>query len=191
MNAIDKYRALSFKNLSEQDFVLLHHWLNLPHVRSFYQAQPIALAEVKRKYQTRVESNSPIRCFIIYLDRLPIGYIQTYLIKDAADYANAIATDKGATIDLYIGDVAWLNRGLGWLIELKFLKEIVFQIFSIDECYISHDLENIAALKASKKAGFIYLRNYIEGDRENMLLFNTRANVFSLLPSYEVCTTRA
>ena len=178
MNAIDKYRALSFKNLSEQDFVLLHHWLNLPHVRIFYQPQPIDLAAVKRKYLPRVELNSPIRCFIIYLDRLPIGYIQTYLIEDAADYVLAIATDR-ATIDLYIGDVAWLNRGLGWLIELKFLSEIVFQIFSTDECYISHDRENIAALKASKKAGFTYLRNFIEDGKENMLLFNTRANVLS------------
>ena len=179
MNAIDKYRALSFKNLSEQDFVLLHHWLNLPHVRIFYQPQPIDLAAVKRKYLSRVGLNSPIHCFIICLDRLPLGYIQTYLITDASDYARAIATDKGATIDLYIGDIGWLNRGLGWLIELKFLNEIVFQIFSIDECYISHDRENIAALKASKKAGFTYLRNSIEDNKENRLLFNTRANVLS------------
>ena len=179
MNAIDKYRALSFKKLSEQDFVLLHHWLNQPHVRIFYQPQPIDLATVKQKYISRVESNSSIHCFVVYLNRLPIGYIQTYLIKDTPDYAKEIATEKGATIDLYIGDAKWLNRGLGWLIELKFLKEIVFQIFSSDECYISHDLENIAALKASKKAGFTYIRNYIEGDRKNMLLFNTKANVLS------------
>ena len=179
MNAINKYRALNFRQLSEQDFVLLHHWLNLPHIRIFYQPQPIALATVKQKYLTRVKSDSLIHCFIIYLDRLPIGYIQTYLIKDASDYARAIASDKGATIDLYIGNTAWLHRGLGWLIELKFLKEILFQIFSVDECYISHDIQNIAAIKASQKAGFTYLRNYMEGDRENMLLFNTRANILS------------
>ena len=176
---LDKYQALSFRKLSRQDFDLLHYWLNQPHVRAFYQPQPIDLATVKQKYFPRIGSNSQIHYFIIYLNNLPISYIQTYLIKYASGYVNAIATNKGATIDLYIGDAAWLHKGLGWLIELKFLSEIVFKFFSSDECYISHDIDNIAAVKTSKKAGFTYLRNLVENGRDNMLLVNTKTNVLS------------
>ena len=176
-SAINKYQALSFKRLSEKDFSLLCYWLNQPHVRAFYQKQAIDLPAIRHKYTPRLKSNSTIHCFIIYFNQIPIGYIQTYLVRDYLDYASIIGTENGACIDLYIGEGAFLKQGLGCLIELKFLHEITFPITSTDECYISHAKANLAALKSSHKAGFRYLKDVVEDSQIDELLMITKEQV--------------
>ena len=121
--------------MTAEDFSLLHDWLNQAHVRTFYQRHPIDLSGIRQKYTSRLQSDSTIHCFIIYCDRIPIGYIQTYLVKDCPDYAAVIGRKDGLCIDLYIGGRDFLKQGLGYLIELKFLQEIAFQTTSANKCY--------------------------------------------------------
>lgn len=176
-SAINKYQALSFKRLSEEDFSLICYWLNQSHVRAFYQKQAIDLPAIKQKYTPRLQSDSAIHCFIIYFNQIPIGYIQTYLVRDYLDYAAVIGTENGACIDLYIGEKAFLRQGLGCLIELKFLQEITFPITSANECYISHSKANVAALKSSLKAGFNYLKDVTEDNQIDELFMITKEEV--------------
>ena len=176
LNAIERYNSLNFERLSKEDFSSLHHWLNQPHVRTFYQHQAINLLEIEQKYTPRLESAS-IHCFIIYYNSVYIGYIQTYLVRDYPDYTAVIGTKQGATIDFYIGERAFLRKGLGYLIELKFLSEIVFLITSSDRCYISHDKDNLAALKASRRAGFVYVKDVVENNRVEKLFAISKGQV--------------
>lgn len=183
LSKIGKYHALSFRRLREEDFLLLHDWLNQPHVRDFYQQQAINLLEIRQKYTPRLQSDSTIHCFIICCDRIPIGYIQTYLIEDCPDYAAVIGGKDGVCIDLYIGEKAFLKQGLGYLIELKFLRDIAFQISSADKCYVSHAKVNLPALKTSRKAGFLYLQDVVEDNQINELFVITKEQVLLQIDS--------
>ena len=155
----DKFLALSFLPLQEQDFALLLDWLNQPHVRAFYQPKRVEQNGITSKYQPRPNPDSPIHCYIINFENIAVGYIQTYLISIDTDLSELIGTLEGATIDLYIGNPAFINRGLGWLIELKFLQKILFAKFATPKCYIYHDAKNLAALGALSKAGFRHVKD--------------------------------
>ena len=170
LSNLDKYRALNFSSLKEKHFVLLLDWLNKPHIRAFYQKEAIDLEAVRQKYRKRLLENSPIRCYIAKFGRIPIGYIQTYLLVDYSEFSQIIGTKDGATIDFYIGETAFLGKGLGWLIELKFLQEILFSVFPVRQCYVCHEKANIAALKTSSKAGFHYIKDVMEDSELSKLL---------------------
>ena len=166
----DKYRALNFSQLKEKHFVLLFDWLNRPHIRTFYQKEAIDLEAVRHKYRARLSKTSRICCYIVNFERILIGYIQTYLVADYLEFSQAIGTKDGATIDFYIGETAFLSKGLGWLIELKFLQEILFSVFPVRKCYVCHEKANLASLKTSSKAGFHYIKDVIENGKLNELL---------------------
>ena len=167
---INKYRALNFSRLKAKHFILLFDWLNKPHIRTFYQKEAIDLEAVRQKYIARLSKSSRIHCYIVNFKRIPIGYIQTYLVADYSEFSQVIGTKDGATIDFYIGETAFLGKGLGWLIELKFLQEILFSVFPVQKCYVCHEKANIAALKTSSKAGFRYVKDVIEDSELNELL---------------------
>ena len=61
---------------------------------------------------------------------------------------------RGAGVDLFIGDVRSLHRGLGPWILRQFLKDIVFRYPSIAECFIDPSPRNHSAIRAFEKAGF-------------------------------------
>ena len=177
LSDIDKYNHLNFVPLTEKDFHLLLDWLNKPHVRTFYQPEAISLSKIKQKYKNRLFLNSSVRCYITMFKQIPIGYIQTYLIDDHPDFARVIGITKGATIDFYIGETSYLQKGLGWLIELKFLKEILFTIFPVQKCYICHKKANANASKTSRKAGFHYIKDAVEENKSNEILLISKKEV--------------
>lgn len=165
----DKYESINFSQLKENDFHQLFVWLNQPYIRTFYQKEAIDFIAIEQKYTERLQSNSTVNCYIINFNTVPIGYIQTYMIADHVDFSNVTGVKNGASIDFYIGNPAFLNRGFGWLIELKFLKEILFSNTTASKCYVYHEKDNIPALKSSKKVGFRYFKSLIIDNKVNYL----------------------
>lgn len=177
LNNYNKYQNLCFSRLRAQNLPLLLNWLNQPHVRAFYQPEAIDSIAISKKYRPRLIQQSPIHCYIISFERIPIGYIQTYLISSDLDISRTLQVKDGASIDLYVGNSAFLRQGLGPLIELKFLQEIVFKKFLTHRCYVYHEVENVAALKASEKAGFQYVRDLEEDGKLNRVLLIMKEDV--------------
>ena len=110
-------------------------------------------------------------------DRHPIGYIQTYSIAKQPYFIEVTGIQNGTAIDLYIGETDFLRKGLGWLIELKFINEILSVLFLETECYVYHEKTNIAAIKTSKKAGFVYVKDIFEDGKINEIMKITKQNV--------------
>jgi RimJ/RimL family protein N-acetyltransferase len=138
----------------------MYHWLSLPHVARWWCAtEPITPAQVASKYLPRIAGTVPTRCFIIQHAATPIGFIQTYRLADYPDYARQVGVDEPAAgVDLFIGEAAFLHRGLGAPIPRAFLRQIVFAQPGIVRCIIGPAVSNAAAIRAYEKAGFRYLR---------------------------------
>jgi hypothetical protein len=101
----------------------------------------------------------------------PIGYIQTYRVADHPEYAATIGEVEGISVDLFIGAADHLGIGWGRLILVKFLNEIAFPLFPEENvCWIYHEKLNQRALRASKAAGFRYVRDFVEDGIQKELL---------------------
>ena len=162
-----------FRSLTEDDFELLHAWLNQPQVREFYQKEPITLAEVDAHYRPRLALGWPTRCFIAMIDHEPFAYLQTYTLAAWPDYAASLHLDHGTSMDFYIGDPAYGGRGLGQAMLRQFLDRVMWVLYPSESlCYLAHAASNHRALAASRAAGFQHLRNLMEdGQTISLLVF--------------------
>lgn len=71
--------------MTEADVPLLFDWLNRPHVREWWHAEP-SLEEVCAKYLPRIAGNDAARPYLAYLDAEPMGYIQYYVASEGPDW---------------------------------------------------------------------------------------------------------
>ena len=140
------------------DLELMHRWLNAPHVAKWWGAGP-TIEAVTAKYAPRIAGREPTRCFLILSADEPIGYIQTYRIGSYPEYARAVALDEAAAgIDLFIGSAEHVNRGLGALIIVQFLRTIVFDDPDVESCIIGPSAGNRAAIRVYENADFRYIK---------------------------------
>jgi len=145
--------------LRVEDLPLLHRWLNTDFVNEWWERRPYSYEEIVEKYTPRVAGHNPTRSFIAMDRDLPIGYIQSYLIRDYPDYSQSLQVEDGAAgVDLFIGEAAYIHRGLGAPLLRRFLCQIVFTAADVTSCVIGPDVSNKAAIRAYEKAGFRYLK---------------------------------
>ncbi len=164
---------ITFIPLTEPDLTLIHTWLNIDHVRLRWGNKEISLEEVKEKYGAIVNGSEPTLGYIIRYDNMPIGLIQTYKIDSYLEYKKQIGIDENAAgLDLFIGDVNYLGKGLGSKIIRKFADEIIFPTYDVVSCISDPVENNIASVKAFKNAGFTFIKNIIDPDtgEEEVLL---------------------
>lgn len=154
--------TITFQPLAESHFPLLLKWLEMAHVKKWWDKDvAYTLDLVREKYQPRIESlrnkgvataNKPIQCFIILFKEIPVGYIQLY---NAYDFPrekplSGLPQNLGA-IDIFIGEEAYLKQGIGTKAISEFL-EIYGNKYS--HILADPDSKNIGAIKCYEKAGF-------------------------------------
>jgi RimJ/RimL family protein N-acetyltransferase len=150
---------IAFRSLAHADLPLLHRWLNTPHVLEWWDRPGPSLEQVQEEYFPRTEGQAPTHCYLILYDDAPIGFIQTYLIRDHPEYSRHVQVeDAAAGLDLLIGDPAYVHRGLGAAILRCFLRDVVFVRPDVESCVIGPAVTNEVAIRAYEKAGFTYLK---------------------------------
>lgn len=146
---------IQFKPLNESHFDLMLDWFNKPHVQAFYSLRTWTDEEVYKKLEPYVRGEEQISSFIIFLSDSPIGYIQSYPLKDHPwedqDLSEEII-QEAAGFDLFIGEEAYLNKGLGKQIIECFLEEHIWP--SYQYCFVDPDIRNEASLNLFQKCGF-------------------------------------
>ena len=164
---------IAFRPLAGADFPMLTRWLAEPHVRQFVQKTPITLAEVEAKYAPRVRGEQPLICHLACQDGAPFGYLQAYRNRDWADDAQVMGHADGLSLDLHIGDPAFLGKGLGRAMLGGYLREVALPHYGETVAYIAHDLDNAAALACSGCVGFKPLTQFLEdGETKQLLRFD-------------------
>jgi aminoglycoside 6'-N-acetyltransferase len=173
----------TFAPLREKDLDLVRAWLQRPHVQRWYD--DVALAaypdDTISEYQAAIRGEDPTDLYVIMLDGRPIGALQSYRIDDHPEYAAQVALGRSAFgIDLFIGEPELTGRGHGPALIRAFLLDVAFPRYGVDLCVIGPTASNAAAIRAYEKAGFRFLKTYLEPDsreQEHYLMELTRADL--------------
>jgi aminoglycoside 6'-N-acetyltransferase len=146
---------IAFRPLRRDDFGLLQRWLSLPHVEAWWH-QPPGLVSLEARYGPRVDGRDPTHVFMIEYRGRAIGWIQWYRWRDYPDHAALLGAEPDtAGIDLAIGELDLIGRGLGSLAIDAFLTRVVFVDPAITGCLSDPETENTRSIRAFEKAGFI------------------------------------
>jgi hypothetical protein len=99
-------RKITFTPLNEEHFAFIHTWFNEPHVQSFYSLRAWTIEEVRQKLTPYTQGVRGMECYIIFIDKIPIGFIQCYPVKEHPwDNQNLVeeVIQNSAGVDLFIG----------------------------------------------------------------------------------------
>jgi RimJ/RimL family protein N-acetyltransferase len=169
--------------LREDDLELVRAWLLRPHVRRWYDDIPTATYpdDTISEYRTAMRGEDPTDLYVIQLDERPIGVLQSYRIDDHPDYAAQLALGRSAIgIDLFIAEPELIGHGYGPALIQAFLRDVAFPRYEVDLCVIGPTASNVAAIRAYEKAGFRFLKTYLEPDsreQQHYLMELTRADL--------------
>lgn len=155
----------TFTPLREADLELVERWLLEPHVRRWYDDVPAETypEDTIADYRRAIRGEDPTDLYVIKLDGRPIGEIQSYRIDDHPEYAAQVALGRAAIgIDLFIGEPELVGRGHGPAVIRAFLRDVAFPRYGVDLCVIGPSRSNVAAIRAYEKAGFRFLKTYLE-----------------------------
>jgi RimJ/RimL family protein N-acetyltransferase len=187
MNESHPGRVVTFRALLAADFPQVRDWLSRPHVAEWWgrdsggiagvgSAAP-TLAAVEARYGPLLAATSKTHNYIVLLDGAAIGLVQTYRLDDYPDYAACIGIDEGAGIDLFIGELDHVGRGIGSLVIAAFARDVVFGLQGMEVCVASPDPRNLRSLRAFEKAGFERRQTFtVPGtrNRETLLVLRRR-----------------
>lgn len=151
---------IGFRRMAMGDLPLMHRWLQEPHVLEWWWGGIAPSYEaVAEKYGPRIRGEEPTDPYILLSTDRPIGYIQTYMIRDYPEYAAVVGADDGAAgVDLFIGETDYLHKGFGCHSLRAFLRDIVFGAGDATSCIIGPSEANRIAIRAYEKAGFRYVK---------------------------------
>jgi RimJ/RimL family protein N-acetyltransferase len=154
-----------------------------PHVRRWYDdvATDVYPDDTISEYRVAMRGEDPTDLFLIRLDGRPIGQLQSYMIDDHPEYAAMVALGRPAFgIDVFIGEPELVGKGHGPALIRAFLHDVAFPRYRVDLCVIGPTRSNAAAIRAYEKAGFRFLKTYLEPDsreQEHYLMELTHAKL--------------
>jgi RimJ/RimL family protein N-acetyltransferase len=131
-----------FRPLTTKDYPLLLEWLAKDHVKQWWNDGDDTLEKVARHYG---KSTDTVK-FILLENKngkeKPIGYFQYYF-----------ASESSIGIDQFIGEVSYLNRGIGEQ-TIKLFVEMIKQQHQPDSIILDPSPENKRAIRCYEKVGF-------------------------------------
>ena len=100
-----------------------------------------------------------------------IGLIQTYRVADYPGWEEIVLAGPGAVgLDLLIGEVDAVGRGLGPLVLAEFARTIAFTAPGTTAVVATVEEENRRSWRAFEKAGFRHVRDVEEDSLPNRLM---------------------
>src|SRR4051812_5602231 len=164
---------LSFRPLRLTDLADLRRWLNAPHVYEWWGvasgpgslggagADAATAEQVHEKYAPGVaEDDGTTHRYVIELDGRAIGLMQHYSLADEPEYAVAIGEPAAgaAGIDLLIGELDAIGRGIGAAALDAYVRTVLFADPAITRATAGPDPQNIRSCRAFEKADFVAVR---------------------------------
>jgi RimJ/RimL family protein N-acetyltransferase len=147
-----------FRALRREDLPHLQRWLAAPHVAKWWR-QSAASEVVNAEYIARIEGREPTYLYVIEHAGRAIGFIQWAHFRDYPEHALRIGAGSGAAaIDLAIGELDAVGRGLGSRVIRAFVEQVVFDDPNISTCITDPEQDNTRSLRAFAKAGFKHAR---------------------------------
>lgn len=145
---------VTLRLMTEGDIVMLHDWLNRPHIVEWWGGERPTLAEVRRKYLPRIMAQAGVTPHIAMLGERPIGYAQSYVALGSGGGWWTEETDPGVRgIDQSLADARDLGQGLGTQLVTA-LVERLFRDPAVTKVQTDPAPTNLRAIRCYEKAGF-------------------------------------
>lgn len=168
-----------FEQLKEGHFELMLVWLQTPHVKEWWDSEILwTMAKIQEKYASYVQGykmvagkREAIDAFIVVFKGNSVGYIQAYDLRrhnPGMEFGLDMVPEKLASIDVFLGEVNVLGKGLGSFVIQEFLERVVAEKFDI--CGIFVDEKNLPAHRVYERAGFKELLRF----KSEIFLINLR-----------------
>jgi aminoglycoside 6'-N-acetyltransferase len=167
--------AITFRPLTRVDLPVLTRWLNTPHVSQWWGAaraegnlggaglDAATEAAVEAEYGPGADAPGTTAYLVIELDGDAIGLIQWYRLADEPDYASAIGESPVGTagVDLLVGELGAIGRGVGPRVIDAFVRTVVFGAEDVTRCVAGPEIANTRSIRAFEKAGFRAVRDAV------------------------------
>lgn len=160
---IEQSSSIALRPLKEDDLLLLHSWLQRPHVVEWWGGEDACLNfdQVREKYLPRLKHPERVTPYIAMLDGMPIGYAQSYIALDCGDGWWKDETDPGVRgLDLFLSEVDQLGKGIGTRL-VRTLVEHLFADPEVTQIQTDPNPRNLRAVRCYEKAGFRVVRTII------------------------------
>lgn len=158
-----KFR-FTFKLVEAKDRPLVHEWLVQPHVIEWFYGQGLQNTFIhldeflqgaaQSQYWLAYDKDHPFAFFITSSIAKPYDELTHWCVE----YGDAI------TLDMLIGDTAYLGKGLSHILIQEFL---ISQFPDVAEVLIDPETTNLRAIYVYQKVGFTVLGEFIPAHSPN------------------------
>jgi aminoglycoside 6'-N-acetyltransferase len=160
--------VIRFEPLGADDLPLLREWLGNEHVGRWWR-DPID--ETMAEYAAAIGTREPTEHYVIVTEGRPVGIVQAYRVIDYPEWEEIVQVGQGVVgVDLLIGEVDAIGRGLGPAVLAEFARTIVFADPEATACVATVEEANNRSLRAFEKAGFRQVREVEEDGLPHRLL---------------------
>ena len=159
---------IHFEEMTLNDISLWEKWITIPHVKEVWFIEGYETSDYI--YQ-KIQGNGHTYPFIIYINDLPIGYVQScdlYAYRTLCPKPKGLFTRENQgtfCIDLFIAESDYLNKGYGTKIVKLFTKKLIDE-FGAKKILIDPAASNKRAIRCYEKAGFTIVKNAHDGITE-------------------------
>lgn len=167
-------KKISFRPVVlEEDLLLIHSWMNQPHVIPFWN---LALdLEAMRQHLEKALADTHQNLYIGCLDGVPMSYWEAYWVAGdiVAKAYEFHPEDRG--IHLLIGEPKFLGKGYA-LPLLHTMTEFLFQHSATEKVIAEPDIRNSKMIHVFRRCGFELQREIELPDKRAALMFCDRKN---------------
>lgn len=167
---------VTLRLMNEQDFPMLHDWLNRPHIVEWWggdEARP-TLSDVQEEYLPSALAKESVTAYIATLDNEPIGYAQSYIALGSGGGWWENETDPGVRgIDQSLANPSHLGKGLGTKL-VRALMEMLFKDPEVTKIQTDPSPDNLRAIRCYEKAGFVRQKTKDTPDGPAVYMVQTR-----------------
>lgn len=159
---------IHFEKMTEDHIPLWQKWITVPHVKEVWFIDGY---ETSDYIFDKINGNGHTVPFIIYLNNVPIGYIQycdLFAYRLLTPKPKGLFTNESEgtfCIDLFIAENDFLNKGCGTEIIKQFTQKLINEL-SAKKILIDPAVTNKRAIRCYEKAGFTFVKCAHDGITE-------------------------
>ena len=158
-----KFR-FTFKPVEPRDRTLVHTWLVQPHVAEWFYGQ--GLQNTFNHLDEFLQGSSQSHYWLGLDEQHPIAFFITSAVEKPKDELTPWCSEHGdaITLDMLIGDTAYLGKGLSHILIEEFLLS---QFSQVAEVLIDPEATNSRAVHVYEKVGFTIIGEFIPSHSPN------------------------
>lgn len=145
------------------DYKLLETWYQEEVVYSQFEQRKLNFQEIKEKYYPRTLDNATVPVYMIEYNNISVGIIQYKLVDEENKKLYRLKNDNIYELDIFIGDVKYHNKGIGYK-SILIMNKYLFEEKNANLLIMCPLMDNFSAIKCYEKCGFVNKRKFVTED---------------------------